>query len=369
MDREQQQLEAGIAALEAQRATLGEAVVDAALEGLKTRLAALRGAAAEPAQSLRQVSILFLDVVGSTALGQRLDPEEIAAVMEGVLAQGTAIVEAHRGKVLQYAGDNLLAAFGAERAYEDDAERAVQCGLALLALGKALGEGVRARHGHAGVDVRVGIHSGGVLLGGGVDEDGSIRGQAVNIAARMEQTAPAGALRISHDTWRLLRGRFEVAVQEPLFVKGVDAPVRSYLVLGERPRDFKAAGWGVEGVETRMVGRDDELRALRDAFEDLMRPGAGLRSVLVVGEAGCTSSAAGSSRASSGARSSRPGRRRRCRAGPTACCTTCSPGACASRTATASRSPSTSSSRACCRCSPTPMAAARRRPMRICSAT
>ncbi|MCE9657522.1 MAG: AAA family ATPase [Burkholderiales bacterium] len=285
MAPEQQQLEAGIAALEGQRAALGDAVVDAALAGLKARLAALQ--APESAQSLKQVSILFLDVVGSTALGQHLDPEEIAAVMEGVLARGTAIVEAHRGKVLQYAGDNLLAAFGAERAFEDDAERAVRCGLALLELGKALGEEVHAAHGHAGVDVRVGIHTGGVLLGGGVDEDGSIRGQAVNIAARMEQSAPAGALRISQDTYRSLRGGvFEVAPQEPLPVKGVETPVRSYLVLGARPGDFKAAARGIEGVETRMIGRDAELRALQDAFEALTRPGASLQCVVVVGEAG-----------------------------------------------------------------------------------
>ena len=278
MAPEAQQLEAGIAALEAQRATLGDAVVDAALAGLKARLAALRASAAEPAQSLKQVSILFLDVVGSTSLGQRLDPEEIGAVMEGVLTRGTAIVEAHGGKVLQYAGDNLLAAFGADRAFEDDAERAVRCGLALLALGKSVGESVRAAHGHAGVDVRVGIHTGGVLLGGGVDEDGSIRGQAVNIAARMEQTAPPGALRISQDTYRLLRGGFEVEAQEQLLVKGVDTPVRSYLVRQARPRDFDIAARGIEGVETRMIGRDAELRA---AAGGLRRPGAARRRTAV----------------------------------------------------------------------------------------
>jgi class 3 adenylate cyclase len=283
---EQQQLEAGIAALEGQRAVLGDAVVDAALEGLKARLADLRAPAPEPAQSLKQVSILFLDVVGSTALSQHLDPEEISALMDSLLSRGTAIVEAHRGKVLQYAGDNLLAAFGAEQAFEDDAERAVRCGLELLALGRSLGENVRVAHGRAGIDVRVGIHSGGVLLGGGVDEDGSIRGQAVNIAARMEQTAPAGALRISHDTYRLLRGGFEVAAQEPLRVKGVDQPVRSYLVLRTRPLDFRMGARGIEGVETRMIGRDAELRTLQDAFEGLTVPGAGLQALLVVGEAG-----------------------------------------------------------------------------------
>ena len=259
MSAPQQQLEAGIAALEAQRAVLGDMVVDSALVGLRAKLAALKSALAaappEPAQTLRQVSILFLDVVGSTTLAQRLDPEEVSAVMDGALSRGTVIVEAHRGRVLQYAGDNILAAFGADGASEDDTERAVRCGLALLELGKALGAEVQAAHGHAGLNVRVGVHTGGVLLGGGVDGDGSIRGQPVNIAARMEQTAPAGALRISHDSYVQVRGLFEVSKPEPLAVKGVDEPIVSYLVAKAKPRSFRIATRGIEGVSTRMIGR------------------------------------------------------------------------------------------------------------------
>ena len=283
MSPEEQRLEAGVAALEAQRALFGDDVTDAAIRGLRDRLAALHGA---PAQSLRQVTILFLDVVGSTSLGQRLDPEAIASVMDGMLGEGSAIVAAHGGKVLQYAGDNLLAAFGADEVAEDDAERAVRCGLALLKLGASLRTEVEAAHGVAGTDVRIGIHTGGVLLGGGVDKDGSIRGQAVNVAARMEQSAPAGALRISHDTYRHVRGVFDVEAQPPLAVKGVDEPVRSYLVLRAKPRAFRVATRGIEGVETRMVGRDAELLALQDAFLRSTAPGATLQGILVVSEAG-----------------------------------------------------------------------------------
>jgi class 3 adenylate cyclase len=289
MPSPQQQLEAGMAALDGQRALLGDAVVDAAIAGLLAKLAALRPSPVspppEPTQTLKQVSILFLDVVGSTPLAQRLDPEEVSAVMEGVLSRGTAIVEAHRGRVLQYAGDNLLAAFGADEAAEDDTERAVRCGLALLDLGKTVGAEVEAAHGHAGIDVRVGIHTGGVLLGGGVDEDGSIRGQAVNIAARMEQTAPAGALRISHDTYTLVRGLFEVSAAEPLAVKGIDEPVVSYLVAKAKPRAFRIAIRGIEGVATRMIGREAEFEALQAAFKRLFAERQML-AVSVVAEAG-----------------------------------------------------------------------------------
>ena len=300
MAAEQQQLEAAIAGLEAQRALLGDAVVDLAAGSLRTRLAALQQAAggasaptpapapAPAEQTLKQVSVLFLDVVGSTTLAQHLDPEDIHAVMDGTLAACTTIVETHHGRVLQYAGDNLLAVFGADEAQEDDAERAVRTGLALLLEGKRQGAAVAQRHGHAGFDVRVGIHTGAVLLGGGVDAGGSIRGISVNIAARMEQTAPAGALRISHTTYAQVRGVFDVEPQTPIDVKGVDEPIATWLVLRAKPRAFRVVTRGIEGVATRMVGRDAELARLQQAFQRVGNGGeaGGLVVVTVVAEAG-----------------------------------------------------------------------------------
>ena len=288
MATQRDELEALMRGLEAQRGLLGDALVDAGLAPLRARLAELGAAHDElgaAGQALKLVSILFLDVVGSTQLSQHLDPEEIHAVMDGALARCTAVVQTHQGKVLQYAGDNLLAVFGADEAREDDAERAVRCGLALLAEGRALGTEVLERHRHAGFGVRVGVHTGGVLLGGGVDGDASIRGIAVNIAARMEQTAPPGALRISHDTFSHVRGAFDVEAQAPIEVKGVDAPVRTYLVQRARPRPFHAAGRGIEGVATRMVGRAGELATLLAAFEGVRSAGSVAR-VTVVGDAG-----------------------------------------------------------------------------------
>lgn len=278
-------LQATIAALEAQRAVLGEAIVDTALAPLRAQLAALQAAAAEPAQALRLVSILFLDIVGSTALSRKLDPEEISAVMDGTLERCTAHVRRLGGKVLQYAGDNLLAVFGADEAREDDAERAVRCGLALVAEGSAIGAEVLARHGHDGFQVRVGVHTGSVLLGGGVDAEGSIRGIAVNVAARMEQTAPPGGLRISHDTWQLVRGQFDAVAQAPIEVKGLDEPVATWLVQRVRPRSFRTTTRGIEGLATRMVGRDAELQALQAAFARVQRGGRPA-ALLVVAEAG-----------------------------------------------------------------------------------
>ncbi len=128
-----EQLAATIAALEAQRALLGDAVVDTALAPLREKLAALRAPEiAAAAQQLKQVSVLFVDVVGSTAMGQQLDPETIHEVMDSALERFTAAVQAEGGRVLQYTGDGMLAAFGTEAAGEDDVEAAVRAGLAIV---------------------------------------------------------------------------------------------------------------------------------------------------------------------------------------------------------------------------------------------
>lgn len=291
MPSQQHSLETAINALEAQRTSLGAALVDAALEPLRLRLAKLVAAGSTPvdvatqAQTLRQVSVLFLDVVGSTALSEKLDPEEVHAVMDATLASCTKIVLAHQGKVLNYAGDSLLAVFGSEEVREDDPERAVLAGLALLEEGAHQGERVYQRHGHVGFNVRIGVHTGTVLLGGGVDGAGNIRGFAVNVAARMEQSAPVGTLRISHATYRHIRGVFDVTQQAPIAVKGVAEPLLTYLVQRCKPRAFRVVNRGVEGVETHMVGRDAELERLQDAYQRLHQQSK-LEVITIVSEAG-----------------------------------------------------------------------------------
>src|SRR4051812_1492026 len=134
----------------------------------------------------RHLSVLFVDVVGSTALSRVLDPEDFHEIMDSALRHFSAGIVQRGGKVLQDTGDGLLAAFGVEAAREDDAERAVHAGLDLIAEAKHQAEVVQHVHGQSGFNVRVGVHTGQVMLGGGADEQGTLRGFAVNIAARME---------------------------------------------------------------------------------------------------------------------------------------------------------------------------------------
>jgi class 3 adenylate cyclase/tetratricopeptide (TPR) repeat protein len=280
-------IESAIAALEAQRHALGSAVVDAALVPLQRELQRLRAQPEPelPREQLKQVSVLFVDVVGSTAIGQRLNPEEIHVVMDGALARFTTAVKAHHGRVLKYIGDGMLAAFGTETVSEDDAESAVRSGLAVLDAAREHAAFVQREFGIVDFNVRAGVHTGRVLLGGGVDAEDSIHGATVNIAARMEQSAPYGTLRISHETWRQVRGLFETSEMEAVQVKGVEEPLRTYLVERARPHAFSNPTRGVDGIVTRMVGRNAELAALDDAFAHASY-GRRLAAVTVVGEPG-----------------------------------------------------------------------------------
>ena len=127
-----EQVSAAIAALESQRAMLGDAIVETALAPLRRELSELRARDPQTSQQLKQVSVVFVDVVGSTAIGQQLGPEDIHAVMGGALECFTAAVQSNHGRVLQYTGDGMLAAFGSEDASEDDVEDAVRAALDII---------------------------------------------------------------------------------------------------------------------------------------------------------------------------------------------------------------------------------------------
>ena len=287
MTNERKRIEAAIGVLEARRSVLGDAIVDTAIGPLRMKLAELAGSTSEaaPTQYLKLTSILVLDIVGSTTLAQLLDPEETSNVIDGALAQFTAIVLKHGGKVLQYAGDSLLAVFGADEVRENDAERAIRAGLELLQAARERAALVSRRHGYDGFNVRVGVHTGEALLGAGVDPGGSIRGHAVNIAARMEQMAPAGALRITADTYRQVSGIFSVQSQPPLAVKGLSGPLRTYLVTGENPRTTRVGRRAIEDTKARFIGRKAELGQLQSVFRQMCNARR-LATVTIAGEAG-----------------------------------------------------------------------------------
>jgi class 3 adenylate cyclase len=230
------------------------------------------------------VTILFADVVESTRLSRRLEPEDVQAVMDGALRRFTSIVESQHGRVFQYAGTACWRSSARSNRARTIPSAPCGPGSGSWTRPTACGLEVQARHGSDVFNVRVGIHTGPVLLGGGVDAEGSVRGIAVNIAARMEQSAPAGGLRISHTTYRHVRGMFDVAEEPPILLKGFSHPLRSYVVLGARTTAFGAPSRGVDGSRRPHRPRrgarpaDRRVRGRRRAEVPVM--------VTVVGDAG-----------------------------------------------------------------------------------
>ncbi|MDP3612373.1 MAG: adenylate/guanylate cyclase domain-containing protein, partial [Rubrivivax sp.] len=281
-DKDSAALQAAIEALVAQRATLGDEVLELVTAPLRARLSSLLRPAG---LQHRQVTVLFADVVGSTVLAQGMDAEETLAILSTTLRRMADIVQAHQGRVLRFTGDGVKAAFGMDEAREDDAERAVRAGLAILAAGREQAEVAQRQHGITDFAVRVGVHTGDVALGAGVEADNTAMGAAVNIAARMEQTALPGTLRISHDTWSQVRGLFDLQAQAPLQVKGIDAPMVTYLVSGALERSVANVERGLQGLRTPMVGRSAELQRLLDAVSHA-RETRHLQVLTLLGDAG-----------------------------------------------------------------------------------
>lgn len=278
-------LERAIAALESQRSLLGDSVVETALAPLRAKLHTLQASQVTPAQQLKYVSVLFTDIVGSTRLGRGLDPEDTMEIMNGALERFRDVIQGHGGRVTRFMGDGLKAVFGIPTAAEDDAERAIKAGLALVETAQDYAQRVEETWNLTGFNIRVGVNTGQVLIGSGVEAENTAMGMAINLAARMESAAPVGGVLISENTYQHVRGMFELSAQEPILVKGVEQPIQTYQVLRVSPRPFRAPGRGIQGISTTMIGRDEELARLQAAFQATFQSPSP-RLVTILGEAG-----------------------------------------------------------------------------------
>src|SRR5215210_455354 len=232
----------------------------------------------------KYVTVLFADVVDSTGLGERLDPEQVAEIMNGAFAFLNASVTNYDGTVARLLGDAILAFFGAPVAHEDDAERAVRAGLDIQAAAKEYAEAVRRDY---GVDfgVRVGINTGLAVLAAVGDEirtEYTAMGDTTNVAARLQSAAAPGSVLISADTYHLVKQLFEIRPRGGAMVKGKSAPIVTYEVLS--PRAVPGKMRGLEGLTSPLVGRAAELGLVNDTLEGA-REGRGA-FVAVIGEAG-----------------------------------------------------------------------------------
>lgn len=207
----------------------------------------------QPASEQRKVvTILFADVVGSTALASQRDPELVRSMMAQHFKQITEIAQAHSGTVEKFAGDAVMVVFGVPVVHDDDAERAVRAALEI-------------RDKSTELEVRVGVNTGEAVTAATEDKQFMVSGDTVNVAARLQQGADAGEVVVGELTHQLTRNVIDYEARDPVVAKGKTEALTAFRAL--RPRSqVPVQARGVPGLHAPLVGRDRELRLLLDTF-------------------------------------------------------------------------------------------------------
>ena len=230
----------------------------------------------------RQLTVLFVDLVGSTELAARLDPEDMARVIRAYQGCCSDAVRRWDGHIAKYMGDGVLAYYGWPRAHEDDAERAVRSGLELA---KAVGE--QTASDGTNLAARIGIATGrvvvGELIGEGAAQEEAVVGETPNLAARLQGLAEPGAVVVAASTRRLLGGLFALTDLGPVRLRGFADPLAAWRVTGEGRAEGRFEALHGERL-TPLVGREHELAMLMERWT-WAKDGDG-QVVLIAGEAG-----------------------------------------------------------------------------------
>jgi class 3 adenylate cyclase len=225
------------------------------------------------------VTIVFSDLKGSTAMGEKLDSEAVREVMSRYFDEMKAALERHGGTVEKYIGDAIMAVFGLPRVHEDDALRAVRAAAEMRDRLAALNTELEERWGVT-VGNRTGVNTGEVVAGDPTTGQRLVTGDTVNTAARLEQAAPTSEVLLGDTTYRLVRHAVEVEEVEPLELKGKAERVPAYRLVEVRE---------AESVERRrdspLVGREQELDLLSDELAAAVRDRS-CRRVTIVAQAG-----------------------------------------------------------------------------------
>jgi class 3 adenylate cyclase/tetratricopeptide (TPR) repeat protein len=312
------QLRSAISAQEALRPTLGDAMVEVTLKALRTQLDSLlaeQNDEARPKPGLspevllaqlrshvprqladkaraagqiegerRQVTVVFADISGFTALSERLDDEDVAGLTNDCLKELAQAVYQYEGMVDKFIGDCIMAVFGAPIALEDDAERALRATISMRENLQRFNRRWIGKLGHP-LDVHIGVNT-GIVIAGNVGSDlqmsYTVIGDTVNVAARLQDAAQAGQVFVSRNTYRLTRGAFAFQEMDPIKVKGKRDPLTVYELLHVKLQPDKSRG--VEGLSSPLVGRDAERKALVECFEKLQTGRGHVATIL--GEAG-----------------------------------------------------------------------------------
>jgi class 3 adenylate cyclase/tetratricopeptide (TPR) repeat protein len=233
----------------------------------------------------RQVTVLFSDLSGYTAMSERLDPEEVKNLMSRIFGEITQVVSKYDGSIQKFIGDAVVAFFGVPKAHEDDPIRAIRVAKEIHEIIDAMSHQFEARIGQP-LSMHTGINTGLVVTGEVTMEKGilGVTGDPVNVAQRLSGLANPGVILAGQDTYLQTQGYFEFEKQEPTRVKGKTEAVTIYKVLEPKYKVERLKGLAVQGISSPLVGRDAEFVALKGSLNRLLDGQGGI--VCIIGEAG-----------------------------------------------------------------------------------
>ncbi|MFN2589599.1 MAG: adenylate/guanylate cyclase domain-containing protein [Actinomycetota bacterium] len=224
------------------------------------------GQTAPPTETRKVVTVLFADVTGSTAIGHDLDPESFRHLMTRYFHEMRTVLQRHGGAVEKFIGDAVMGVFGVPRLHEDDALRAVRAAVDMREALRGLNEEFERIWGIR-IVIRIGVNTGEVVAGDAAQGESFIAGDAVNVAARLEQNADPGDILVGEATYALVRDAVVAESAGPLTVKGKVEPLAAWRVMDVVPG---APGWA-RHLDSPLVGRDRELRVLDKTFQRTLR--------------------------------------------------------------------------------------------------
>ncbi len=284
---EREELQKSLAELERQRETLGDAVITPAIAALREKLSALEEAPLPPDQRRIQATVLCAQLAGFAEITNHMDDENLRTARQRLINRWKSVITEYGGVVDTQDGESVLAVWGQTTSRGEDPEQAIRAALDMLAE-------ITGGHWQAGrklprlqpLHVRMGLHTGMLIIDDAFRPgQASVSGEPPGIACRMQESAPLDTILISHDTYRHVRGVFDVHSLDPILIPGRAEPVQTYAIECAKPRAFRLTSRGVEGIETRMVGRESELVQMQEIFLSSIHNRKGYH-VALIGEAG-----------------------------------------------------------------------------------
>lgn len=284
-----QEIEQAIVTLEAQRLALSPEVAQIALATLREKLASFMEPVPTPQQAVG--AILVADMSGFTTVSELMDAEEVRDMINAVWQKLDSVIDSWGGRVDKHLGDAVIAFFGLPVPHEDDRERAVQAALDMQMELALFNDGPLRQMSSSlpqnqAIRMRIGVHFGSVLLGPlGSGGEYTILGDTVTLAHQLEQLAPVGGILVSHQIYEHVHPLFDAEVKDGLTLNGKTGAGRAYVITNEKPLAFQRGNRGTSFLETRMVGRAQEIGCLQDVLQGTIESGQ-VQVVTVVGEAG-----------------------------------------------------------------------------------